>query len=101
MQLCARTVVVIVRYACTLSHTTREVYRDGRGLCERLWGQSFIYSRFSQSNEDRECMTMWWPEEQSNPNEEVIQRLFNGVGESAPVVLTISLLAMGVLLLHS
>ena len=46
-------------------------------------------------------MTMWWPEEQSNPNEEVIQRLFNGVGESAPVVLTISLLAMGVLLLHS
>lgn len=46
-------------------------------------------------------MTLWWPEEQSNPNEEVIQRLFNGVGKTAPVVLTVSLLAMGVLSLQS
>ena len=91
----------VYTYTLTLSHTTREVYGNGRGLCERLWGQSFIYSQFSQSNEDRECMTLWWPEEQSNPNEEVIQRLFNGVGKTAPVVLTVSLLAMGVLLLQS
>jgi len=59
------------------TNTHREVYGSGRGICERLWGQSFIYSNFSQYDQDRECMTFWWPEGQPNPNEEVIQRLFN------------------------
>ena len=91
-------VVTIVYTTYTNVHTTREVYANGSGLCERLWGQSFIYSQFSQNDEDRECMTLWWPEGQPNPNEEVIQRLFNaaapGVEKSVPVALTVSLLAL-------
>ena len=82
--------------------SNRDVYGSGRGLCERLWGQSFIYSNFSQHDQDRECMTMWWPEEQPNPNEEVVQRLFNNSAvprRSALEALTACLL-VGLLLLN-
>jgi len=81
--------------------TFREVYGSGRGICERLWGQSFIYSNFSQYDQDRECMTFWWPEGQPNPNEEVIQRFFNAstIPRGSVLVALTACLLVGLLLL--
>ena len=87
--------------AHTHTHTHREVYGSGRGICERLWGQSFIYSNFSQYDQDRECMTFWWPEGQPNPNEEVIQRLFNvsAIPRGSVLLSLIACMLVGLLLL--
>ena len=85
----------------THTHTHREVYGSGRGICERLWGQSFIYSNFSQYDQDRECMTFWWPEGQPNPNEKVIQRLFNvsAIPRGSVLLSLIACVLVGLLLL--
>ena len=58
------------------THTHSDVYTDGRGICETLWGASFIYSNYSQDDSDRECMTFWWPQNQTNPNIVAINNLF-------------------------
>lgn len=53
-----------------------EVYGNGRGLCETLWGQSFIYSNYSETESNRQCMTLYWPDDQPNPNLDAIRNLF-------------------------
>ena len=53
-----------------------DIYRDGRGICETLWGDSFFYSNYSQNDQDRQCMTFWWPDSQPNPNLVAIRNLF-------------------------
>lgn len=52
------------------------MYGNGRGLCETLWGQSFIYSNDSQTEPDRQCMSLYWPENETNPNLVAIENLF-------------------------
>ena len=64
-------------HALTHTHKThREVYTDARGLCETLWGQSFTYSNQSETDPDRQCLTMTWNLNQTNPNEVALRNIF-------------------------
>ena len=58
------------------SPSLSDVYTNGRGICETLWGDSFIYSNYSQMDPNRQCMTFWWPLNQTNPNTVAISNLF-------------------------
>ena len=60
----------------SLSPPYSEVYGNARGLCETLWGDSFIYSNYSERDPNRQCMTLYWPEDQTNPNLAAIRNLF-------------------------
>lgn len=60
--------------------TYRDVYDNGRGICERLWGDSFIYTDASQDDPERQCLTLWWPEGQPNPNALAITNIFEDAG---------------------
>ena len=43
--------------------TFEQLFSDGRGLCNRLWGDSFVYSE----DEDN-CTVMAFDPDQPNPN---------------------------------
>ena len=58
--------------------TFRELYTDGRGLCETLWGNSFLYSNDSATDPNRRCLVPSFPAGQTNPNDEVVMRLLGG-----------------------
>ena len=59
------------------THTScSELYADGQGLCETLWGDSFIYSNDTEGDPNRQCMTMYWPEGEPNPNVAAIRNIF-------------------------
>ena len=47
-------------YTC---RTFREVYRDGKGLCDRLWGTSYAYSTDADN-----CTVMAFDNSMPNPN---------------------------------
>ena len=47
-------------YTC---HTFREVYRDGKGLCDRIWGSAFAYSTDADN-----CTVMAFDNSMPNPN---------------------------------
>ena len=55
--------------------TFRQRYHTAQGLCETLWGNSFLYSNNLSTDDNRYCLLPWFPPNQSNPNDEVIQRL--------------------------
>lgn len=62
-----------------------DVYRNGRGICNMLWGRSFFYSNSSSTDPDdrRECLTPYFPVNGTNPNTVVIQRFFDQSGSMA------------------
>ena len=43
--------------------TFREVYRDGRGLCNKIWGHEYVYSTDSDN-----CTVMAFNNSMANPN---------------------------------
>ena len=55
-----------------------EVYTDGAGICNLLWGDSFFYSTYSSTDPDseRECLVPSFPADQANPNDAAIENLF-------------------------
>ncbi|KAL9985161.1 hypothetical protein ACROYT_G007531 [Oculina patagonica] len=53
-------------YSCPKASKCRnfsEIYTDGKGLCEKMWGNSFIYEKSDN------CMVMWF--NGTNPNGDV------------------------------
>ena len=82
--------------------TFSELYTDGRGLCETLWGNSFLYSNDSVSDPNRLCLVPSFPVGQTNPNDEVVMRLLGGGGGgSCQNVATISMVFTLVILILS
>ena len=55
-----------------------DVYGSGRGICETLWGSSFIYSNQTSSypDDERECLVPYFDEKGTNPNTVVISNMF-------------------------
>ena len=55
-----------------------EVYTDGAGICNMLWGNSFFYSDYSSTDPDseRQCLIPYFPANQANPNDAAIANLF-------------------------
>lgn len=54
------------QYSCRSNSQCRkfsELYKDGKGLCNKMWGQSFTYEKSDN------CMVMWF--DGKNPNEKV------------------------------
>ncbi|PFX29839.1 riboflavin-binding protein-like isoform X2 [Stylophora pistillata] len=54
------------QYSCRSNSQCRkfsELYKDGKGLCNKMWGQSFTYEKSDN------CMVMWFAGK--NPNEKV------------------------------
>lgn len=47
----------------------KDIYKDGKDLCERMWGESFIYS-----TDEAKAFTMWWFGA-ANPNKNVVEIL--------------------------
>ena len=62
--------IIVLRLLCS------DVYGDGRGLCNTLWGQSFVYTDQSPSDPDRTCFSLYWPLNQTNPNLVAIRNIF-------------------------
>lgn len=54
-------------------------YGDGRGLCNTLWGQSFVYTEESPDDPDRTCLSMSWPLNETNPNIVAIRNNFGSL----------------------
>ena len=54
------------------------MYGSGRGICETLWGRSFIYSNQTSSypDDERECLLPYFDENGTNPNTVVISNMF-------------------------
>ena len=67
----------------TVLPSSSDVYGSGRGICERLWGDSFIYTDDSQDDPERQCMTLWWPEGEPNPNTLAITNIFEDAGATS------------------
>ena len=55
--------------------TFRQRYSNAQGLCETLWGNSFLYSDDLSTDDNHRCLLPWFPPDQTNPNDEVVQRL--------------------------
>ena len=53
-----------------------DVYGNGEGLCNTLWGQSFVYTNQSHTDPDRTCLSLWWPLNETNPNEVALRNTF-------------------------
>lgn len=83
--------------------TGREVYGSGEGICETLWGQSFLYSQDSQSDPNRQCMTLWWPEGSSNPNAVALDNLFSAAAAAtlSSIAVLVSMVPMAIVLMYS
>ena len=64
----------------THTHTHSEVYESGQRLCETLWGESFLYSNYSETDGDRQCMTLTpWNLTEPNPNEVALANIFGSL----------------------
>jgi len=48
----------------------KEIYADGKELCENMWGDAFMYEE-----EEELGYTMWFFDHENNPNNDVSQRL--------------------------
>ena len=46
-----------------------EVYKNGKGLCEGMWGDSFKYK-------DTECMQLNFTGKSMNPNTKLVEKIF-------------------------
>ena len=79
------------RYHCTnqTCHTFATLYGNGKGLCETMWGASFLYD-----DDNTNCMVMMFNGE--NPNEKVIKDSgtsgFLPIGPSVSVIVVTSIL---------
>ncbi|XP_013411266.1 riboflavin-binding protein [Lingula anatina] len=55
--------------------TFAETYKDGRGLCQKMWALSLDYS-----TDSNRCMKLKWDGRQGNPNNDAVQRIFQSTG---------------------
>jgi len=78
--------------------TFRDRYVNSQGLCETLWGNSFLYSNDLSTDPNRRCLLPWFPPNQTNPNDEVIQRLLLQDGAAKYHLVTISVVMLSCLL---
>ena len=51
-------------------------YGDGAGLCNTLWGDSFVYTEEELDDTNRTCLSLWWPANETNPNDMAIRNIF-------------------------
>ncbi len=52
------------------------IYENGTGLCNTLWGGSFVYTPQSPTDPERTCLSFYWPENETNPNDVPIRNIF-------------------------
>lgn len=76
--------------SCT---TWKEVYGDGKGLCEKQWGKSFEYG----SDKDK-CLQLRFEEGQQNNNEAVVKKIFGSKVTGGSTRIGFSLFVFGVVL---
>ena len=64
-----------------------EVYRNGRGICNTLWGGSFFYSNYNSNDTDgvRQCLVPYFGINETNPNSVVIEKFFANGGHTLNV----------------
>ena len=65
-----------VMFQCFISHSS--AYGSGRGICETLWGDSFIYANQTSSTPDSEryCLVPSFPVGEDNPNIPALRNIF-------------------------
>lgn len=70
-------IIAFVCDQCFLSCCS-DVYSDGAGICNMLWGSSFFYSEYSSTDPDseRQCLIPSFPTDQPNPNDAAVANLF-------------------------
>ncbi len=71
---------VRVMFQCFISTflTCSSAYGSGRGICETLWGDSFIYADQTSSTPDSEryCLVPSFPVGEDNPNIPALRNIF-------------------------
>lgn len=62
-----------------------EMYKDGKELCEKLWGSSYKYTEENAKKDN--CMVLWFPPGSENPNKKVKKAFNSGCFHNALIVL--------------
>lgn len=57
-------------------HIYSDAYGDAAGLCNTLWGDSFVYTEEEPDDTNRTCLSLWWPANETNPNNVAIRNIF-------------------------
>ncbi len=65
-------------FEITYSTPYSSIYGSGRGICETLWGDSFIYADQTSSTPDSEryCLVPSFPVGGDNPNIPALRNIF-------------------------
>jgi hypothetical protein len=64
----------------------KEIYTDGTDLCETMWADSFkvVDDSVGSSSSSEPAYTMWFFDQENNPNDDVTRALFGDTTDTVP-----------------